>query len=61
MDEYEMLVLRRAIKNRRPPLVIKRCERLGCTNEFRQWTYGNGRKYCSPECRQLAGQAKRKP
>lgn len=49
--EYDMLVLRRAIKNRRPPLVIKQCERAGCDNEIRQHTYGPGRKYCSNACR----------
>lgn len=30
--------------HRLPPLVIKTCERNGCTNEIRQRAYGSGRK-----------------
>lgn len=36
-------------KRKRPPLVIKLCDR--CGNSFAQRTYGTGRKYCSEECR----------
>lgn len=40
-----------AIRHNRAPLVIKTCERPGCTNEIQQRTYGKGRKYCSKACR----------
>ncbi len=50
-DEEVRKGIEGAIRYNRAPLVIKQCERPGCTNEIRRRTYGPGRRYCSNDCR----------